>query len=142
MPARTRMKHFALCVFLIAAVPLVASAQTLMKPTDPNAALQRYATPYVNRQSQTDAMTARPAYTGKGTGAATTTLSGGNSRYLPPSPYAGTPASGGKRKKFAPLAAPARATTAKASDDIYDNNLWSSDQTYADPRLARPTDAN
>lgn len=116
-----------------------ASAQTETKPVkpDPRATVPRYAAPYVKRQAQLEAMTPRPDNV-KNAYAADTALSpSANGSYLPPPIRMNSSVNGAKRK-LPRVEKTASKTAVKASDALYGNDQWSSEQTYADPNTASP----
>lgn len=133
------MKKLLVPALLLSLAAQGASAQTESKPVKPDArsTVPTYASPYVKRQAQLEAMTPRPDNVKNAYGADTALSPNANGSYLPP-PIRINSSTNGVKHKLPRMQPTSSKTAAKAPDTLYGNDQWSSEQTYADPITANP----
>jgi hypothetical protein len=141
MHAGPKMKKLLISALLLALAAQGVSAQTdtETKPAkpDPRSTVPRYATPYVKRQAQLEAMTPRADNLKNAYGADTALSPNANGSYVTP-PVRPSSYTNSAKRKIPRVEQPSRKTEVKESDSLYGNDQWSSEQTYADPNTASP----
>ncbi|NML30775.1 hypothetical protein [Paraburkholderia antibiotica] len=122
---------------LIAVLPVLFSAQATYAQSIVSAASSAYAPRYVEKKSQLDAMTPHAASSVTLYGSASDFAYAKKNRYVSPNVYTESQNNRPKAKRRS-ITQPART---KDSADLYSNDLWNSDQTYASPQTSDPYSA-